>query len=195
MQQAQREEVRQSIQRQNQQEGQEIWELEQQLEVWKGRCPLCFIRGHISSRHSIEDCVQNGANDICERWKEMKKLMGRDHLFERFSCCYDCHVPQDICEKWIEKKEEGRWERGKRSCQFDNIIMPTVMTAMMEGKDWMIEIINGWIEKNGVKEKEQMYKLYGRKVYWGGIEVSNLIITFYRLVKGMEERALEGMRI
>jgi len=31
--------------------------------------------------------------------KEMKKLMGCDYLFERFLCCYDCYVLQDICEK------------------------------------------------------------------------------------------------
>ena len=45
-QQVEREQQRRRIQRQNQQEGHEVQELEQQLEEWSRRCPLCFIRGH-----------------------------------------------------------------------------------------------------------------------------------------------------
>ena len=186
-QQANRLQQRQRMQAQNQQEGQEVWELEQQLEEWSGHCPLCFMNRQMDSRHSIEDCIQNGSDDIWKGWQEMKTLMGKRRWFESYSCCFDCHVPQAICQKWVQKKEQGRWERlSNVECQFDNIIMPMVMTAMMEGKDWMIKMINGWVEENGVEEQEELYKLYGQKVDWGGIEASRLIQMFYRLAKGME---------
>jgi hypothetical protein len=133
---------RQRIQAQNQQEGHEVWELEQQLEEWSGRCPLCFINGH-DSRHSIEDCVQNGSNEIRNGWQEMKRLMQKGRWFGAFSCCFNCHVPQAICQKWVQKKEQGRWERlNGVSCQFEGIIMPTVIIAMLESKDWIVEMIH-----------------------------------------------------
>ena len=46
-----------SITKQHRQEGQEIAELEEALQKWVNRCPLCFIRGQRDSQHSIEDCV------------------------------------------------------------------------------------------------------------------------------------------
>jgi len=50
----------------------------------------------------------------------------------------------------------------------------------------MIKMINGWVEENGVEEQEELYKLYGQKVDWGGIEASRLIQMFYRLAKGIK---------
>ena len=48
------------------------------------------------------------------------------------------------------------------SCQFDNIIMPMVIIAMLESKDWMIEIIQGWAKESGIDldlgSKEELYK-------------------------------------
>jgi hypothetical protein len=83
--------------------------LEQQLEECRGQCSLCFMKGR-NSRHSIEDCIQDGAQDIRENWKEIQTLMKENHWFALYSCCYDCHVPQAICQKWAQKKEQGRWE-------------------------------------------------------------------------------------
>jgi hypothetical protein len=100
-------------------------------------------------------------------------------------------VPQAICQKWVQKKEQGRWERlSGVSCQFDGIIMPMVMTAMLEGEDWMIEMIQSWVEESGVElgNQEQMYRWYGQKVEWGGIEASRLIQVFYRIAKKMEAK-------
>ena len=71
----------------------------------------------------------------------MKTLMARNRWFESFLGCFNCYVLQAICKKWVQKKEQGKWERSEMSCQFDNIVMPTVMTAMLEGKDWIIRMI------------------------------------------------------
>lgn len=118
----------------------------------------------------------------------MRKLMKDNRWFGLFSCCFDCHVPQAICQKWVQKKEQGRWEWSGMSCQFDGIIMPTVMAAMLEGKDWMVEMIHKCAEESGVENKEQLYKWYGQKVEWGGIEATRLVQMFYRIAKGMEEK-------
>ena len=65
-----------------------------------------------------------------------------------------------------------------------------VITAMLEGKDWMIETIQSWVKNCGVElgNQEQMYKWYGQKVVWGDIEASILVQMFYKLAKGLEEK-------
>jgi hypothetical protein len=45
-------------------ESQAAWELEQELTEWAGRCLVCFIRGFSESRHSIIDCVEEGAAEV-----------------------------------------------------------------------------------------------------------------------------------
>ena len=60
------------------------------------------------------------------------------------------------------------------------------MTAMMEGKDQMIKMINGWVEENEVEEQEELYKLYRQKVDQRGIKALRLIQMFYRLAKGIK---------
>jgi superfamily II DNA helicase RecQ len=97
--QAQREELCQSIQRQNQQEGHEVWDLEQHLEEWKVWCPLCFVFG-IKNRHSIEACHQYGASDVKAELDKMVDEMTSigQRRFELFSCCFYCYVPQEICQ-------------------------------------------------------------------------------------------------
>jgi len=98
MQQAQREEQRQSIQKQNQQEGHEVWDLEQHLEEWKGWCPLCFVYG-IKNRHSIEACHQYGASDVKAELQKMVDEMTSigKRRFEFYLYCFYCYVPQEIC--------------------------------------------------------------------------------------------------
>ena len=164
--------------------------MEQQLEECRGQCSLCFIKGQ-NSRHSIEDCIQDGAQDIRENWKEIQTLMKENHWFALYSCCYDCHVPQAICQKWAQKKEQGRWDWLKGvDCQFKGIIMPMVITAIWEGEDWMVEMIMNWIKESRVEvgDQEQMCWWLGQKVEWGGIEVTRLIQVFYRIVRGMQSR-------
>ena len=55
----------------------------------------------------------------------------------------------------------------------------------------MIEMIQSWVEGCGVElgNQEQMYKWYRQKVDWGGIEATRLVQMFYKLAKGIEDRA------
>ena len=53
-------------QRQAQEESRAVWELEQQLEEWVGRCPACFINGFPDSKYSIIHCNRGGVKEIKE---------------------------------------------------------------------------------------------------------------------------------
>lgn len=119
----------------------------------------------------------------------MKTLMRDKHLFGPYSCCFDCHAPQEICHKWVAKeghKGRGKWERiASNKCQFDEIIMPTVISVMREGEDETQAVIINHIRQQGIDEfdKMQVNKWFGQKVEWGGMEVSRLVQVFHQVVK------------
>lgn len=174
-------------QSQAQGESRAVWELEQQLEEWVGRCPVCFIRGFPESKHSIIDCIEEGAQEVREYWFRMRKRMREGKIFAAYSCCYDCHAPQSICTKWVAA-ENGKWERlGQGKCQFEGIIMPLVISGIVEGTDETYNMIKDKMEQSGIQleDEEEVYKWFGQKEDWGGIEVSRLVQMFYRIVKDL----------
>jgi hypothetical protein len=175
-------------------ESQAAWELEQQLAEWVGRCPVCFIRGFPESKHSIIDCVEEGAVEVRKDWFRMKDRMKDGRIFAAYSCCYDCHVPQAICSKWAHNN--GRWRfLPNGTCQFDQIIMPVVISGINEGTDQTCNMIRDQIQRDGVnigdwdkegitdEEWEEMYRWFGQKEKWGDVEVSRLVRVFYSIVK------------
>jgi hypothetical protein len=186
-QQMQNRQARAYAENQAREESQAVWELERQLEEWVGRCPVCFIREFPESKHSIIDCVEEGAKEVRDDWFRMRKRMRDDRIFAAYSCCYDCHVPQAICTKWAA--ENGKWKslpQGK--CQFEEIIMPLVISGIAEGTDQTYHMIKDRMEASGIKfgDWEEMYKWFGQKEEWGGIEVSRLVQMFHRIVKDLQ---------
>ena len=109
-----------------------MWELEQQLEDWLGRCPVCFMQGLPNTKHSFKTCKAAGAEVVWQDWDQMKTKMKKDRLFAPYSCCFDCHVPQAICQKWMLENDRWKYVQTNR-CQFEDIIMPVVITAVIEG--------------------------------------------------------------
>ena len=195
-QQLQRKQAQAYAQNQARAESQAAWELEQQLKEWVGRCPVCFIRGFPESKHSIVDCVEEGAAEVRKDWITMKDKMRDRRIFAPYSCCYDCHVPQAICSKWAH--ENGRWRcLPNGTCQFDQIIMPAVISGINEGTDQTCEMIREQIQRDGVNigdwdregitvgEWEEMYRWFGQREKWGDVEISRLVRVFYNIVKSL----------
>jgi hypothetical protein len=181
---------RQRIQAQNRQEGQEVWELEQQLEEWSGRCPLCFVHGIKDNTHSIQECQQDGANDVREALQMMVDDMTdrNKKRFENFSGCFWCHVPQAICQHWTQN-EQGRWKRvDGADCQFKGIVMPAFISMLHVQEKWLMGVLR---EEMGRDQHEwsddiAVYKWLGKKMEWGGIEGSKLVWVFHKIAKALE---------
>jgi hypothetical protein len=109
-----------------------VWELEQQLEEWVGRCAVCFIHGFPKSKHSIIDCIEEGAKEVRENWFQMRERIRDDRIFAVHSCCYNCHAPQAIYARWVP--ENGKWRSlAQGKCQFEGIIMLLVISGIAEG--------------------------------------------------------------
>jgi superfamily II DNA helicase RecQ len=189
VQQDKREQHRISIQSQMRQESRAMWEFKQQLEYLSRRCPYCIVRQLPHGPHGIRDCIADGVEEAREDWLHMRKVMRDMHLFSPYSCCFDCHVPQEICHKWVAKeggKGSGRWVRtASNDCQFDEIIMPTIISIMREGEDAIQASIINEMQQQGIDESDkiQVCKWFGQKIEWGGIEVSRLVQVFHHAVR------------
>ncbi|KAN0122986.1 hypothetical protein V8E51_001312 [Hyaloscypha variabilis] len=68
----------------------EVQKLEEYLEMWVLQCPLCVVRRCDGHGHLVENCSQAGASTIRDGIVDLQEQV----QFERFSCCFYCHVPQ-----------------------------------------------------------------------------------------------------
>lgn len=200
-QQSQRQQQRLQVQAQNQREGHNVWDLENRLDQWVGKCPLCYVRrfpgSEVNIRHTLEECVDPEQALVTNEAKALQTIH-----FQRYASCHDCGVAQQICTRWEEIREGNRkFERIEGGvCQYDKIVRPVVAAIMIAGplevvdqEVWSYmraEGIWGSNEKLETSEeaevKRGMLKWFGQKVIWGSIEASVLLQVFYRLTVGLE---------
>jgi superfamily II DNA helicase RecQ len=177
-------------------ESQAVAELERQFERWVGQCPLCVIQGRgQGGKHSISECQQEEAGKVRDEWVDMVLGMrpgkGKPGKFAPYSCCFKCYAPQAICQGWDSMEgQRGKWKSTGKECQFKDIIMPVVVYMLWVGDDWVMAEFKDWARVGGVDvtKKEEVFRLLGQKIMWGGIEVSRLVQLFYRFEKGRESR-------
>ena len=158
-----------SITKQNRQEGQEIAEFEEALRKWVNQCPLCKVQGRPKQKHQLEECQQDGAEDVRVALQLMVDEMTdkNKRRFERFSCCFYCYVPQAICQHW-EQKEQGWWkEVDSVDCQFKGIVMAGFISMLHVQEKQLMGIL---YERMVTQDREKwvdeiaVYKWLGKKV-------------------------------
>jgi hypothetical protein len=108
-QQGQRQAQRVHIRSERQQDSREVWDLEEQLNRWVRRCPICYIQQcqgqdvEEGILYPLDVCV-NPARDIVQG--EVRVLEGI--RFTRFTGCFDYGIAQSICGKWEEVRDSKR---------------------------------------------------------------------------------------
>ena len=154
--------------------------LEERLEQWVIGCQWCRVWGLRCSDHDIKNCKKSSVDNIREGISKFKSMV----KWERFSCCFDCGIPQEICASWDIKADTGGWRRvvGGR-CQFQDVIVESIISIW--GR-WPEEF-GGWVEKGMVKdgivvvsdiEFKDMVVWLGRKIRWGGLESTKICKVF-----------------
>jgi superfamily II DNA helicase RecQ len=167
-------------------EGREVAEFEEQLKKWVNRCPLCHLHQRDEQRHRLEDCMHPELDTVLEGVKAMAQEIQVKKRFADFSCCYECGVPQAICQKWKQKKEQGWFDRdGSIRCQYPSVVIPVVAVIWRAWHSNETDIIYEWMRKDlvDVEIPEEIYKWFGQKVMWGGIETTKLCKIFHILTK------------
>jgi len=133
-QQSQRQQRRVQGQAQNQQAGYEVWDLENRLDQWVGKCPLCYVRrctgSQVEFRHTLDECVDPEQELVCTEVQALQRIQ-----FQEYASCYDCGVAQQVCTRWEEIREGN--QKFKRIqggvCQYEKIVRQVVAAIMVAG--------------------------------------------------------------
>jgi hypothetical protein len=208
-QQSQRRQQRFQSQLQVQHAGQEVWDLENQLDQWIGKCALCYVRGDsrfvVDSQHTLDECLDDEQALVVAEVHALEGIR-----FQAYAGCYECGVAQQICTRWDEVREgTQKFERVDGGvCQYRGVVRSAVAAMMVAGP---VEVVDrevwSWMRAEGIwgvadklsdgeeqEVKRRMLEWFGQKVVWGGVEASVLLQVFYRLAKGFEQWRREVSR-
>ena len=163
--------------------GVEVGEFRRYLEYWVGRCPWCYWNGVITHTHTVDACRRNDGAIIHEISSEIRAEIQDKRLFESFSCCVWCGVPQAICERWQARAEGGLWEEVEGGqCQYIGVLVPAVVAMLIGGEEGDEEVFR-WMKDEGVEmgDRNAVGAWLGRRVEWGRIEATRLCQVFHYL--------------
>jgi hypothetical protein len=133
--------------------------------------------------HRLEDCQHPELGEILECVNSLVVGVQEGKRFEKFSCCHNCGVPQEICQKWEANGIGGYRRNNIIRCQYPGVIIPVVAVIWRVADPGKTRAINEWIRQDlvDIEEEEEVFKWFGRKIRWGGIEASKLCKVFYFL--------------
>lgn len=170
----------------------EIEELEERLEEWKKGCQGCRAAGRSGVEegegHSIWDCEREGADMIREGVERFKGVIS----WERFSCCFQCGIPQGLCNNFEANPDNGGWRRRKGGgCQFADVLIESVISNWVmqpnEFDTWLESQMRGerieWMDMSDVKS---VAKWMGKKIRWGSLESNKMCQMFCRYLRYRE---------
>lgn len=176
--------------KQHRKEGQEIAEFEEQLRRWANRCPLCKLQKKSQQRYGLEDCKDARLESILHGVRTMTEEIQGKKRFAKFSCCFDCGVPQAICQQWKQKDERGWFEKVVGvECQYKGVLMAVVVVIWQVWDSAKTDIIWKWIEEDFVEadDVQEVYKWFGQKIMWGRVEATKLCKVFHVLTRMVDE--------
>jgi len=178
------------VTKQHRVEGQEITEFEEQLRRWANRCPVCKLQKKEKQYHRLEDCNHAELESILRGVQSMTEEIQGKKRFARFSCCFDCGVPQVICQQWKQKDERGWFEKvAGAECQYKGLLIAVVVVIWQLWDSPRNDIVWRWIEDEGVDadDLEAVYRWFGQKIAWGRVEATKLYKVFHVLTRMVEE--------
>lgn len=127
-QQRERQWLAKQVTKQHRKDRQEIAEFEEQLRKWAIGCPLCKLQKRRQQQHRLEDCKQAELESVLHRVQSMTEEMQGKRRFAKFSCCFDCGVPQAIYQKWKQKEEQEWFEKvAGVECQYKGVLIRVVV--------------------------------------------------------------------
>ena len=175
------------VTKQHREEGQEIAEFEEQLRKWANRCPLCKLQKKRQQQHRLEDCEHPELESVLHGVRSMTQEIQGKKRFAKFSCCYDCGVPQAICQTWKQKDEQGWFEKVVVGveCQYKGVLMAVVVVIWQVWDSPKTDFIWKWMEDDLVDcdNLEEVYKWFGQKIMWGRVEATKLCKVFHALTQ------------
>jgi superfamily II DNA or RNA helicase len=168
-------------------------EYRRMVEAWAGTCAICRFRGDGAAAygHEVWACEQRGEfrEQVVRGVRGLTEEMFGKRVFERFSGCFACGLPQAFCSGWAARDGDGgSFRRTGAGCQYRTVLVEAVVgMGLSDGAAWR-ETIGGLMAADGLAYEEGdagVYRWLGRRVQWGtgGLEWNNLGLVFVALCK------------
>jgi hypothetical protein len=169
----------------------EVEEFKAILRMWSVGCPWCRATGEaeeVYSGHGLDCCDEPEADGIREMAERVKQVV----RWERYSCCFDCGVPQEICARYEMKGAAGGFRRvAGGACQYGGVLIPTMVSMWGAAEELGSRRLYEWMRGQGAQIDEDdmdgWLRWMGRKVRWGGVESNEMCRAVVRLSRLQEE--------
>lgn len=166
------------------------WRLDQlrkRLEKWCRTCPACYLVGDFRGEiHHTTDCWRRDTVEIIEHAVVMQQHIEKFGGFRGRGGCSWCGVPRAICQRW-QVQAGGGWEEVPgQQCQYQGMLIPAVVTMLMDGCNEGWEVMRSWMDRDGVVPTQQteVFEWFRQERRWDdmGIEVARIVRVFHMLV-------------
>lgn len=157
------------------------------LELWAGKCGLCWWLGQESEDHSIWGCAAENAELVRHGIDVMHQELRKWKPMEDFSGCFGCLLPYSLCNRWQSRGDAGGWVLvddgdsdsscdAAASCEFGGVVITALAAVWVAYHEQVTPTIYGWMRQDGVDEKNlrQRYRWFGERVRWGEVESNRL---------------------
>ncbi|KAM6482307.1 hypothetical protein HDV62DRAFT_40316 [Trichoderma sp. SZMC 28011] len=185
--------------------------LQQQLERWDVRCPLCFLYRDVTcNRHAMADCQRPAKEMVCFIESRLREtLFGIEDRgiggYGEVPWCGGCCLPRSRCSNWEKTDGEGErrgddraWHRiNDEWCRFYLVVihavsamltfqLPSRMTLLQQVKIWQqgsrIQF-NSLLDLDGL----EVGKWLMSPMWWDSRQVMIMLRVFYQLDMAVEE--------
>ena len=147
---------------------------------------MCFVE-EVPHKHVLMACKRPNS----EKAKEVYENTRRTIKYERYSCCFQCGLPQEVCQRYEQRASQGYWQLvSEQQCQYPEVVMPTLIGLTIAGGERFGETSIQRMADEGVDvgSDEEVNGWLGGKIRWGGLESNRLTREFYRVVKAVERQ-------
>jgi hypothetical protein len=161
--------------------------LRKRLEKWCRTCPACYLAGDFGGEvHHMRDCWRHDMVEIMEQTVVMQQHVEKFGGFQGRGGCLWCGVPRAICQRW-QVKADGDWEEVPgQQCQYMEMLVPAVVTMLMDGCNEGWEVMRSWMDRDGVMQTKQaeVFEWFRQERWWDDmeVEVARIVRVFYMLV-------------
>lgn len=152
-----------------------VQRFEEKLQEISQACAWCKVSGKTDSGHRLEECPRESAKSV----REGVKYMQKEIVWEKYSGCFECGLPQTICNRWEESGDGGSWARGREGCQFSGVLIRSVASIWVGAGEELEE----WVAEQGGDINNKFIKWMGQKVKWGELETNRMCLVFNRFTE------------
>jgi hypothetical protein len=132
----------------------------------------------------ITDCVRSSTADIIKQAATMQRHMEQFGGFQGADGCSQCGIPRTVCQRW-HVPADGGWEAVPgQPCQYAGVLIPAVITMMMDGFPEGWAVVGSWMDRAGVVRTSptEVFEWFRQEILWEGIRVARIVRVFHMLV-------------